>query len=100
MFTSVPPCLLVAAVDLVAEQAAGQAEAVAPDVAKAVYALAAASGSETAYDTLVTMYEQVRQARTPRHEHPGTDTAVGEMWTSICTVLVQVGGAIAPVGCW
>lgn len=69
MFTSVPPCLLVAAVDLVAEQAAGQAEAVAPDVAKAVYALAAASGSETAYDTLVTMYEQVRQARTPRHGH-------------------------------
>jgi hypothetical protein len=66
MLTSVPPCWLVAAVDLVAQQAAGQSEVVAPDVAKAVYALAAASGSETAYDTLVTMYEQVRQARSKR----------------------------------
>lgn len=41
------------------QQAAGDAGAVAPDVAKAVYALAAASGSETAYNTLVDMYEQV-----------------------------------------
>lgn len=52
----------VVAVDLVAQQAAGQAGAVAPDVAKAVYALAAASGSVTAYDALVSMYEQVRTA--------------------------------------
>jgi streptolysin S family bacteriocin protoxin len=47
------------AVDLVSQQAAGDADAVAPDVAKAVYALAAASGSETAYNMLVAMYEQV-----------------------------------------
>lgn len=54
--------MVAAAVDLVAQQAAGQAGAVAPDVAKAVYALAAASGSETAYDALVLMYEQVGAA--------------------------------------
>jgi hypothetical protein len=44
----------------VSQQAGGQADAVAPDVAKAVYALAAASGSDEAYQTLVSMYEQVR----------------------------------------
>jgi len=49
----------VVTVDLVAQQAQGQGDAVAPDVSKAVYALAAASGSDTAYDTLVSMYEQV-----------------------------------------
>lgn len=54
-------CLcVVVTVDLVAQQAHGQGDAVAPDVSKAVYALAAASGSDTAYDTLVSMYEQVR----------------------------------------
>jgi hypothetical protein len=51
----------VPAVDLVSQQAAGQADAVAPDVAQAVYALAAASGSDEAYQTLVNMYEQVRK---------------------------------------
>jgi hypothetical protein len=51
----------VPAVDLVSQQASGQADAVAPDVAKAVYALAAASGSDQAYQTLVNMYEQVRK---------------------------------------
>jgi hypothetical protein len=51
--------VLRAAVDLVAQQASGDADAVAPDVAKAVYALAAASGSEAVYATLVNMYEQV-----------------------------------------
>jgi hypothetical protein len=43
----------------VAQQAGGDAAAVAPDVAKAVYALAAASGSEAAYKMLVDLYEQV-----------------------------------------
>lgn len=52
-------CVSVPAVDLVSQQAGGQADAVAPDVAKAVYALAAASGSDEAYQTLVNMYEQV-----------------------------------------
>lgn len=54
------------AVDLVAQQASGQADSVAPDVAKAVYALAAGSGSETAYTTLVNMYEQVCWAKRVR----------------------------------
>lgn len=46
-------------VDLLDQQAGGHSDAVAHDVAKAVYALAAASGSESAYNTLVNMYEQV-----------------------------------------
>jgi hypothetical protein len=48
-------------VDLLTQQAAGgQGGAISPDVTKAVYALAAASGSETAYKALRQMYEEVR----------------------------------------
>lgn len=88
------------AVDLVAQQASGQADAVAPDVAKAVYALAAASGSEAAYTTLVNMYEQVRWGRSLRvcwHADVGQISVQpwegSSCWQFTCTVWL-----VAPLG--